>query len=182
VGRQANGGDRRKERKKTKRAGKVPRVAASVRDLLFWLFSFLPANGRYASGVGPPGKPGSVRLVTSSWLRESPRLKAPWRLKLPGALQDAPPILACGGKARPVFGLGRHAAFSEPYDPGPNFADSPSVFSVSSGWAFPHSASEPVPTCRRPSGTRGQWGGTGDRWLRSCLAHHRLIAGTPPAY
>jgi hypothetical protein len=32
-----------------------------------------------------------------------------------------------------------------------------------------------------PSG-RGSHRRTGDRWLRSCLAHHRLMAFTPPAY
>ena len=75
-----------------------------------------PANRFHASGVGLIARP--------------PPLKAPWRSKLPGALQDVPPVLECGGKARPVLGSGRHAAFSQAHKPHWNFLASPSVSSV----------------------------------------------------
>jgi hypothetical protein len=107
---------------------------------------------------------------------ESGRLKAPWRSKLPGALQDAPPVLECGGKARPVLGSGRHAAFSQAARSGPTGRDG-KMDSASrrdtSNRVCPH-----PPAALRDAGSLG----TRDRWLRSCLVHHRLIASSPPAW
>jgi hypothetical protein len=93
------------------------------------------------------GLPRSGRSGAAKPSREEPRLKAPWRSKLPGALQDDPPVLE--GPTRPRVGPPRRFFAGHKSSPLPVAVQDSQVSrlcpSASASGSNPERPSTPIP-------------------------------------